>query len=177
MPFLGQFRSLTPTQRNTFAACFLGWTLDAFDFFLLTFCLTAIAADFHVGRKQVEEAIFWTLAMRPVGAFLFGAMAEKYGRRPTLMATSSPSPSSNSPPPSPPPSTASSSARALRHRHGRRLGRRRSARPRNPPRRRAAASSPACSRKATSAATSSPPRSSACSSLTCTAPASSPTGA
>jgi len=85
MPFLGQFRSLTPTQRNTFAACFLGWTLDAFDFFLLTFCLTAIAADFHTGRKQVEEAIFWTLAMRPVGAFLFGAMAEKYGRRPTLI--------------------------------------------------------------------------------------------
>jgi SHS family lactate transporter-like MFS transporter len=85
MPFLGQFRSLTPTQRSTFAACFLGWTLDAFDFFLLTFCLTAIAADFHTGRKQVEEAIFWTLAMRPVGAFLFGAMAEKYGRRPTLI--------------------------------------------------------------------------------------------
>ena len=63
----------------------MGWTLDAFDFFLLTFCLTAIAADFHTGRKQVEEAIFWTLAMRPVGAFLFGAMAERYGRRPTLI--------------------------------------------------------------------------------------------
>jgi SHS family lactate transporter-like MFS transporter len=85
MPFLRQFRSLTPTQRSTFAACFLGWTLDAFDFFLLTFCLTAIAACFHASRKQVEEAIFWTLAMRPVGAFLFGAMAEKYGRRPTLI--------------------------------------------------------------------------------------------
>jgi MFS transporter, SHS family, lactate transporter len=85
MPFLGQFRSLTSTQRNTFAACFLGWTLDAFDFFLLTFCLTAIATSFHAGRKQVEEAIFWTLAMRPFGAFLFGAMAEKYGRRPTLI--------------------------------------------------------------------------------------------
>jgi SHS family lactate transporter-like MFS transporter len=88
MPFAlqpRQFRALTPTQRSTFAACFLGWTLDAFDFFLLTFCLTAIAADFHSTRKQVEEAIFWTLAMRPVGAFLFGAMAEKYGRRPTLI--------------------------------------------------------------------------------------------
>jgi SHS family lactate transporter-like MFS transporter len=85
MALLSRFRTLTRVQRNTFAACFLGWTLDAFDFFLLTFCLTAIAADFHVGRKQVAEALFWTLVMRPVGAFLFGAMAEKYGRRPTLM--------------------------------------------------------------------------------------------
>jgi MFS transporter, SHS family, lactate transporter len=85
MPLLQQFRALTRAQRNTFAACFLGWTLDAFDFFLLTFCLTAISVDFHVGRKQVTEALFWTLVMRPVGAFLFGAMAEKYGRRPTLM--------------------------------------------------------------------------------------------
>jgi len=85
MPLLREIRALTSVQRNTFAACFLGWTLDAFDFFLLTFCLTAIAATFHTGRKQVEEAIFWTLAMRPIGAFLFGAMAEKYGRRPTLI--------------------------------------------------------------------------------------------
>ncbi|HWZ51373.1 MAG TPA: MFS transporter [Granulicella sp.] len=78
-------RSLTPSQRNTFTACFLGWTLDAFDFFLLTLCLRAIAADFHVGIKAVAEAIFWTLVMRPVGAFLFGWMAERYGRRPALM--------------------------------------------------------------------------------------------
>ncbi len=85
MPIVGHFRSLTRVQRNTFAACFLGWTLDAFDFFLLTFCLKAIALTFHVGVKQVAEAVFWTLVMRPVGAFLFGLMAEKYGRRPTLM--------------------------------------------------------------------------------------------
>ncbi|MGA1981616.1 MAG: MFS transporter [Acidobacteriaceae bacterium] len=85
MSFAGHFRALTTVQRNTFSACFLGWTLDAFDFFLLTFCLTAIAAGFHSSRKQVEEAIFWTLAMRPVGAFLFGAMAERLGRRPTLI--------------------------------------------------------------------------------------------
>ncbi len=85
MPFPGKFRALTPVQRNTFFACFLGWTLDAFDFFLLTFCLTAITLTFHAGRRQVEEAIFWTLAMRPLGAFLFGAMAERYGRRPTLI--------------------------------------------------------------------------------------------
>jgi len=85
MPIASHFRSLTPVQRNTFSACFLGWTLDAFDFFLLTFCLTTIAASFHTSRKEIEEAIFWTLAMRPVGAFLFGAMAEKLGRRPTLI--------------------------------------------------------------------------------------------
>ena len=85
MSLVREIRALTSAQRHTFAACFMGWMLDAFDFFLLTFCLTTIATDFHVGRKAVEEAIFWTLAMRPVGAFLFGAMAEKYGRRPTLI--------------------------------------------------------------------------------------------
>ena len=85
MSIVTEWRALTRTQRSTFLACFLGWTLDAFDFFLLTVCLKAVAADFHVGIKQVAEAIFWTLAMRPVGAFLFGAMAERYGRRPTLM--------------------------------------------------------------------------------------------
>src|SRR6202045_179229 len=78
-------RSLTPAQRNTFTACFLGWTMDAFDFFLLTLCLRAIAADFHVTISGVAEAIFWTLVMRPVGAFLFGWMAERFGRRPALM--------------------------------------------------------------------------------------------
>lgn len=85
MSIVTEWRELSGTQRSTFVACFLGWTLDAFDFFLLTVCLRAVAADFHVGIKQVAEAIFWTLAMRPVGAFLFGAMAERYGRRPTLM--------------------------------------------------------------------------------------------
>jgi len=85
MGFMGNFRTLNAQQRRTFAACFLSWTLDAFDFFLLTFCLTAITVSFHSSRKEVEEAIFWTLVMRPVGAFLFGAMAEIYGRRRTLM--------------------------------------------------------------------------------------------
>jgi SHS family lactate transporter-like MFS transporter len=85
MALFRELRSLNAVQKNTFAACFLGWTLDAFDYFLLTLCLTAIAADFHVGIKAVTEAIFWTLAMRPVGALLFGLMAERFGRRPTLM--------------------------------------------------------------------------------------------
>ena len=85
MGLVREVRSLSKTQRSTFSACFLGWTLDAFDFFLLTVCLKAIAADFHVGTKEVAEAIFWTLVMRPVGAFLFGAMAERFGRQPTLI--------------------------------------------------------------------------------------------
>ncbi len=80
-----EIRSLTAIQRNTFTACFLGWTLDAFDFFLLTVCLKAIAADFHVSIKQIAEAIFFTLVMRPVGALIFGLLAERFGRRPTLM--------------------------------------------------------------------------------------------
>src|SRR2546425_665209 len=71
MAILRELRSLTSVQRNTFAACFLGWSLDALDFFLLTVCLSAIAAEFHVGTKDVAESIFWTLVMRPVGALLF----------------------------------------------------------------------------------------------------------
>ena len=51
MAFFGELKRLNPVQRSTFAACFLGWTLDAFDFFLLTVCLKAIAADFHVGDQ------------------------------------------------------------------------------------------------------------------------------
>ncbi|MDE3105301.1 MAG: MFS transporter [Acidobacteriota bacterium] len=85
MALRSHFSLLSRSQRNTFVACFLGWTLDAFDFFLLTLCLRSIAGEFHVGIKQVAEAIFWTLFMRPFGAFLFGMMAERYGRRPTLM--------------------------------------------------------------------------------------------
>lgn len=85
MEILGRFRRLTSVQRNTFIACFLGWSLDAFDFFILTFCVSAIAAEFHEKVSAVVAAIAWTLAMRPVGAFLFGVMADKFGRRLTLM--------------------------------------------------------------------------------------------
>ncbi len=85
MSYLPQFRTINRVQRHVFAACFLGWTLDAFDFFLLTLCLPSIAAAFQTGLKQMAEAIFLTLVMRPVGAVLFGVMAERYGRKPTLM--------------------------------------------------------------------------------------------
>jgi MFS transporter, SHS family, lactate transporter len=85
MEFIGHFRRLTPLQRNTFVACFLGWSLDAFDFFILVFCVSALAAQFHMKPSEILEANFLTLALRPVGAFLFGRMADKFGRRPTLM--------------------------------------------------------------------------------------------
>ena len=85
MVLFSHFRALTAQQRHAFNACFLGWSLDAFDYFLLIFCLSAIAADFHCKTSEVAEAIFLTLAFRPVGAFLFGRLADRFGRRPTLM--------------------------------------------------------------------------------------------
>jgi MFS transporter, SHS family, lactate transporter len=79
------FRTLTARQRHAFAACFLGWSLDAFDYFILVFCVSAIATDFKVAKSAVTEAYFLTLAFRPLGALLFGWMADRFGRRPTLM--------------------------------------------------------------------------------------------
>nr|MDQ2868794.1 MFS transporter [Verrucomicrobiota bacterium] len=79
------FRSLDKTQRTTFLACFLGWALDAFDFFLLTFVVSELAHDFHRSVKDIAFAITLTLAMRPVGAFLFGLLGDRFGRRIPLM--------------------------------------------------------------------------------------------
>ena len=75
----------TSAQRNVVIASFLGWTLDAFDFFLLVFVLKDIAQEFGTQIEGVTVAILLTLAMRPVGAFLFGRAADRWGRRPTLM--------------------------------------------------------------------------------------------
>jgi len=75
----------TSEQKHVVAASFLGWSLDAFDFFLLVFVLKDIAAEFQVDITYVTLALLVTLAMRPVGAFLFGRAADRWGRRPTLM--------------------------------------------------------------------------------------------
>jgi SHS family lactate transporter-like MFS transporter len=75
----------TSQQKHVVAASFLGWSLDAFDFFLLVFVLKDIAAEFNTDISNVTLAILLTLAMRPIGAFIFGRAADKWGRRPTLM--------------------------------------------------------------------------------------------
>ena len=66
-------------------AGFLGWTLDAFDFFLVVFSLTAIGQEFHRSDAEIALSLTLTLAFRPVGAFIFGLIADRYGRRIPLM--------------------------------------------------------------------------------------------
>src|SRR5579862_9010204 len=72
-------------HQHAVAASFLGWTLDAFDFFLVVFALGKIGADLHASKKEMAFAISMTLYMRPVGAFIFGLIADRYGRRLPLM--------------------------------------------------------------------------------------------
>jgi SHS family lactate transporter-like MFS transporter len=79
------FKSLDRNQRNTFLACFLGWALDAFDFFLLTFVIRQMANDFGTSIEELTYAITITLAMRPLGAFIFGLLGDRFGRRIPLM--------------------------------------------------------------------------------------------
>jgi SHS family lactate transporter-like MFS transporter len=82
---IGMVRSLTSVQRRTFIAAFLGWTLDAFDFFLVTFVVKDIAEEFHQSPVAVFFAITLTLMLRPLGALIFGIIADRYGRRGPLM--------------------------------------------------------------------------------------------
>ena len=63
------------------AAGFLGWTLDAFDYFLVVISMPRIAADFHVKTTDIAFSLMLTLMFRPIGAFIFGLMAERNGRR------------------------------------------------------------------------------------------------
>ena len=76
---------LTGDQKRTVLAAFLGWMLDAFDFFILTFVLKDIAKEFGVEVSAVAYALFLTLAMRFVGAFIFGRIGDRWGRKPALM--------------------------------------------------------------------------------------------
>jgi SHS family lactate transporter-like MFS transporter len=85
MEALRLFKSLTRDQRNTFVACFLGWALDALDFFIVTFVLVPISHEFGRSIPEVAFAITLTLMMRPLGAFIFGFLGDKFGRRLPLM--------------------------------------------------------------------------------------------
>jgi len=85
MAIFDDLKLITRPQWNVVIASYLGWTLDAFDFFILVFVLGDIAKEFNVANSVVADTLFWTLFMRPFGAFIFGWAADRWGRRPTLM--------------------------------------------------------------------------------------------
>lgn len=85
MSIRDDFSRLTSAQRHAFLATFLGWTLDSLDFFLLIFCVPAMAGDFHTDIPAIASAVFLTQAFRPLGALIFGILADRYGRRPVLI--------------------------------------------------------------------------------------------
>src|SRR5690242_1950531 len=72
-------------QNNAVLAGFLGWTLDAFDFFILTFVLSTVATDFNKTIPEMALTLTASLVMRPVGALVFGLLADRYGRKGPLM--------------------------------------------------------------------------------------------
>jgi SHS family lactate transporter-like MFS transporter len=78
-------QSAAGDHRTALLAGYLGWTLDAFDFFLVVSCLTAIGREFHKTDAEMALTLTATLAFRPVGAFLFGLVADRYGRRLPLL--------------------------------------------------------------------------------------------
>jgi SHS family lactate transporter-like MFS transporter len=85
MSTTGALGGLTPAQKKTFIASFLGWTLDAFDYFLVVVVLRHVASDLHGTFVAASIAVTLTLALRPLGALIFGWFADKYGRRVPLM--------------------------------------------------------------------------------------------
>jgi SHS family lactate transporter-like MFS transporter len=85
MSLIADLKSLDTSQKSAIWASYLGWTLDAFDFFLMVFMLNAIATEFGSDIKTVGLAVTLTLAARPFGALLFGYLADRFGRRPVLM--------------------------------------------------------------------------------------------
>ncbi|MGZ5936005.1 MAG: MFS transporter [Rhizomicrobium sp.] len=78
-------RGWSSAQKHVVAASYLGWTLDAFDFFLLVFVIKDVAGEFGTAVSDIALAVTLTLALRPVGAFVFGRLADRFGRRPILM--------------------------------------------------------------------------------------------
>ena len=80
-----QAAGLTRDQRNAFLASWLGWAMDAFDYFLLVFVLTDVAEEFDTSKTHVAVATTLTLAARPLGAAFFGYWADRKGRRIPLL--------------------------------------------------------------------------------------------
>ncbi|WP_267386008.1 MFS transporter [Sphingomonas sp. GC_Shp_3] len=85
MAVIADLKALTPAQKSSIWASYLGWTLDAFDFFLMVFMFSAVAKEFGTDVKTTALATFYTLAARPFGALVFGLAADRFGRRPVMM--------------------------------------------------------------------------------------------